>query len=80
MDESKNANSLESKNYGQENNEISNDHEKIEELKKLYIPLVCALTHNMEVCESCRKCFTTENDFAEFRVNLIKKLEELLNS
>lgn len=53
--------------------------EKLEELKKLYPSITCALTHEMEVCERCRKCFTTENDFAEFRVNLVKKLEELLN-
>lgn len=37
----------------------------------LYGKLVCALTHNLDVCNTCKKCGPTA---ADARMNLIKKL------
>lgn len=44
--------------------------------KDLFTKLQCALLHDMNVCESCKKC--EGNDFAEIRINLIKQLEKEL--
>lgn len=41
--------------------------------EKLYSRLVCALTHNMDVCDRCKKC---GNSGAEARVNLLEQLIE----
>ena len=41
--------------------------------EELYSRLVCALTHNMDVCDRCKKC---GNSGAEARVNLLEQLIE----
>lgn len=79
--ETKESNSSECKNYGQKEafNEINKDLEKLEELKNINSSIICTITRDMKVCERSKKCFITEDNFAEFRVNLAMKLEELLN-
>lgn len=37
---------------------------------ELYTKLICALTHNIDVCESCRRC----GKGSEARINIIKEL------
>ena len=39
--------------------------------KELYINLVCALTHNIDVCEHCKKCGNTGVDA---RIKLVEEL------
>ena len=44
--------------------------------RDLFTKIQCALLHDMNVCESCKKC--EGNDFAEIRINLIKQLKKEL--
>lgn len=39
--------------------------------KELYINLICALTHNIDVCEHCKKCGNTGVDA---RIKLVEEL------
>lgn len=40
-------------------------------IDNLYTKLVCALTHNIEVCDECKQC---GEDGAHSRMNLIREL------
>lgn len=41
--------------------------------KELYNKIMCAITHNLDVCDKCKKCGKTG---AEARVNLFMQLQE----
>lgn len=38
--------------------------------------VICALTHNLDVCERCKKC--PGKNFAEIRFNIVEALPTLL--
>lgn len=42
---------------------------------ELYTSIVCALTHNLDVCDGCKKC---GNNCGEVRVKLISELAKAL--
>ena len=39
--------------------------------------IICALTHNLDVCERCKKC--KGKNFAEIRMNLVDELSKYVN-
>lgn len=47
-----------------------------EEMKKTAHSLYCALTHDIHVCDECKKC--KGNNGPEIRVNLLQDLIKLL--
>jgi len=46
-----------------------------ERIKELYSQLTCALTHDLNVCNECKKC--EGKNAAEIRMNLIKNLSNI---
>lgn len=36
--------------------------------------IICALTHDMKVCQECKKC--PGKDFAEIRMNLVQEVQD----
>lgn len=48
-----------------------------ENISELYPALACALTHDLRVCDECKKC--KGKNFAEIRINLVNELSKYIN-
>lgn len=45
------------------------------EKEELYYEITCALTHNIDACEHCKKCDGANS--GEIRINMVEKLSNI---